>query len=142
MQRHFAFHPSNALTLLLVCAHVIVAGALFFVPISKTALFLMLAVLFCSMAYYVLRDARLKLDAAWIALRLEGDRVVLVNRKGEESTGELLRGSVVMPHLVILNMGINGQRRRCNVVLMSDSMDAESFRQLRVALKWGAISTA
>jgi hypothetical protein len=56
--------------------------------------------------------------------------------------GRLLGSSVVMPHLVILNISIPNYRQTQNVVLMPDSMDEESFRQLRVALKWGVTLTA
>ena len=140
--RHFTFHPSRYLILMIVMAHAVAAGAFLFVPISKIALFLLLIVLAVSMVYYVLRDAGLILGGAWIALGLEDDRVVLHNRKGEEVVGALLRSSVVTPYLVVLNIALPGQRSRRNVVLMADSMDAESFRQLRVALKWGARPTA
>jgi toxin CptA len=139
MQRHFTFHPSNYLTLIIVVAHAVVMAALLFVPIPKVALVALLMVLAASAAYYALRDARLGLESSWVALRLENDRVVLVNRKGEEWTGALLRGSVVTAQLAVLNVLIQDPRRRCNVVLMPDSMGAESFRQLRVALKWRAV---
>jgi toxin CptA len=138
MQRQFTFHPSNYLTSTIVFAHTVVMSALLFVPAPNTALALLLTVLTGSMTYYVLRDARLKRNDSYIALRLEDDRVVLTNRKGAELAGTLLRTSVVTPHLVVLNIALFDQRRKCNVVLMSDSMEAESFRQLRVALKWRA----
>lgn len=141
MQRHFTFYPSNYLTLILLLAHAVVIAALLFVPLPKVALVLLLMVLAVSMIYYVLRDARLGLDNSWTALRLEGDRVVLVNRKGAELAGALQRNSLVTPHLVLLNILIPDTRQRCNVVLMPDSMAAESFRRLRVMLKWRAVPT-
>ncbi len=141
MPRLFSFHPSNCLTLLLVLAHTAAAGAFSLVPLPKPALSGVLVVLLGSMVYYVLRDARLTLGSAWVGLELDGDRVVLSSRKGDELTGELLRSSVVTPYLVVLNIAVSGQHRRRNVVLMPDSMEAESFRQLRVALKWGAVPT-
>ncbi len=79
---------------------------------------------------------------ARVALRLEGEHVVLFNRKGDESVGKLLRSSLVMPQMVILNIALPKHFWRINIVLMPDSMDAESFRQLRVALKWGVILAA
>lgn len=136
MQRHFTLRPSNYLTLTIFFAHAVVMAALLFLPFPNVALLLLLIVLSCSMAYYMLRDARLKLDSAWVTLILEDDRIVLTDHKGEETTGTLLRSSVVMPHLVVLNIAVPGRHRKRNVVLMSDSMEAESFRRLRVALKW------
>jgi toxin CptA len=142
MQRHFALHPSNYLTLTIFIAHAIVMAALLFLPFPNVALILLLIVLSWSMTYYMLRDARLKLDSSYVALRLEDDHIALIDLKGGEVTGELLRSSMVMPHLVVLNIAVQGQRQKRNVVLMSDSMDAESFRRLRVALKWRMQPTA
>lgn len=142
MQRHFALRPSNYLTLTIFFAHAVVMVALLFLPIHNLALILLLIVLSWSMAYYTLRDARLMLDSACVALRLEDERIALIDPKGGEVTGALLRSSMVMPHLVVLNIAVRGQRRKRNVVLMSDSMEGESFRRLRVALKWRMKPTA
>jgi hypothetical protein len=68
--------------------------------------------------------------------------VLLVNRKGEELIGQLLRSSVVTPYLVLLNVLISDSRRKANVVLMADSMGAEDLRQLRVMLGWKVSATA
>jgi toxin CptA len=136
MQRSFPLRPSRYFLLFVVLAHALAALAALFAPMLKNVLLLLFSVLAVSMVYYVLRDAELKLKSSWVALRMEAGRAVLVNRAGEEVVGELLRSSVVMPHLVALNVEVVGQRRTCHVVLFSDSMDAESFRQLRVALKW------
>lgn len=136
MQRHFALHPSNYLTLTIFIAHAIVMAALLFLPFPNVALILLLIVLSWSMTYYMLRDARLLLNGACVALRLDDDRIALIDLKGGEETGALLRSSMVMPHLVVLNIAVQGQRQKRNVVLMSDSMEDESFRRLRVALKW------
>ncbi len=138
MQRYFAFSPSLLLTLLLVAAHAMVMGTLFFLlPFPRTALLVLLTILMGSMVYHVRRDARLTLDCSWVALRLEDDIAVLINRKGDEFTGELKSSSVVTPYLVVLDILLPDQRWMHNVVIVPDSMEAESFRQLRVALRWG-----
>lgn len=137
MQRYFAFYPSRQLALCVAFGHAIAIAALAFVPMFKAAFVLLLIVLILSAIYYVLRDARLLLPGARIAIRLEDERVILFNRNGGELTGRLLRSSVIMPHILILNIALAGHGGKQSVVLMPDSMDAESFRQLRVALKWG-----
>ena len=142
MQRHFALRPSNYLTLTIFLAHAVVMAALLFLPFPNVALTLLLIALSWSMAYYMLRDARLKLNSACVALRLEDDRIALIDPNGGEVTGALLRSSMIMPYLVVLNIAVQGQRRKRNVVLMPDSMDTESFRRLRVALKWRMKPTA
>jgi len=85
----------------------------------------------------VLRDARLTLADAGVAIRLEDERIVLFNREGNELVGKLQQSSVIMPQMVILNIALANHYWGKSVVLMPDSMDVESFRQLRVALKWG-----
>jgi toxin CptA len=125
------------LELIILFGHSVAIAALFFVPIPQLSFVLLLVVLLCSAVYFVLREARLFLADAGIALRLEGERIVLFNRKGDEMVGKLLRSSLVMPQIVILNIALPDRFWRKNIVLMPDSMDADSFRQLRVALKWG-----
>ena len=127
--------------LALAFAHAVAAITFLVIPIPQSALMLLLSVLAASMGYYAMRDALLKLECSWVALRLDGDQAVLINRAGVEWAVELLRGSVVMPHLVVLNFSGSERRRRGGVVLLPDSMDAESFRQLRVALKWHFAAT-
>jgi hypothetical protein len=43
----------------------------------------------------------------------------------------------VTPSLVILNVVLKEQRGRRSLLILPDTMGAESFRRLRVALKWG-----
>lgn len=136
MQRSFFFQPSRYLVLALACAHAVVAVAFLFIPVPQNARILLLSVLAASMGYYTLRDGLLKLDGSWIALRLDGDQAVLINRSGNEWEAGVLRASVVMPYLAVLSFSGRERRLRRSIVLLPDSMDAESFRQLRVALKW------
>jgi toxin CptA len=49
-----------------------------------------------------------------------------------------LRDSLVTPYLTVLNVLPQGARFSRSVVILPDSLDAESFRQLRVWLKWGS----
>jgi toxin CptA len=142
MSHYFQFYPSRLLALCIFIGHGIAIGALVFIPIPQTGLILLLLVLIWSALYYVLRDARLTLAGSWVALRLEEDHVVLFNRNGDELMGKLLPGSVVTPFIVILNIALQGRRGQKNVVLMPDSLNVESFRQLRVALKWGVTLVA
>jgi len=140
MQRHFILRPSRLLLLCIVFAHVLLIAVLQFIPLPYFVLLLLCFVLLCSMIYYVLRDAGLKFENACVALRMEGDGVVLINRKGIESLGQLLSSSVLTPHLLVLNFSLSAERRRRNVIVMPDSMDAALFRHLRVVLKWQVTS--
>ena len=73
-----------------------------------------------------------------MALRLEGqEENVLVLRSGRHLSGRLSADSLVTPSLVILNVALKEQRKTRSLLIMPDTMGAESFRHLRVALKWG-----
>lgn len=137
MPRHFALHPSRLLFLCIVAAHLLVMGVFALLPFPAILYLTLLCVLLLSCVYYVLRDASLRLEGACVALRLEEKYIVLVDRENREMTGKLLGSSVVTPYLTVLNIALDGVRRTRNVVILPDSMDATSFRQLRVLLKWG-----
>lgn len=122
--------------------HGIAITSLAFVPIPQIAFYLMLVVMLWSLLYFVLRDARLTLEDSIVAISLGDDRIILFNRDGDEQVGKLLRSSLIMPQIVILNITLPNHFWKKNVVLMPDSMDAESFRQLRVVMKWGVNLTA
>jgi hypothetical protein len=142
MQRHFVFHSSSLLTRSIVAAHLLAMAAFAFVPVPLMAQLSLCAILFGSMGYYVLRDAQLKLRGSWLELRLDGEHVVLRNRGGKEFTGLLSRSTFVTPYLAVVNVYIPEARRGYSVVLMSDSLDAGSFRQLRMLLKWDMQASA
>ena len=139
MRRSFKLYPSHWLALCIIFGHCAAIGSLAMLPIPKLALVLLFAVLGGSSIYFVLRNARLAFTNSWVELILEEDRITLLNRKGDEQTGILLRNSLVTPYLVILNVKLFDCRWKQNLVVMPDSMDSESFRGLRVALKWGVV---
>ncbi len=142
MQGTFLFNASQLLALCILLGHTIAIGALMFVPIPKVALLFLDIVLVLSASYYWLRDARLRLSSSWVALRLEDECIVLFNRNGDRLIGKLLGSSFITPYLVILQVSLPNYRLKQNVVLMPDCMDTESFRKLRVELKWGVLPTA
>lgn len=137
MPRHFALRPSRLLFLCIVVSHLLVMATFFLLPFPLIPYLALLGVLLASCVYYVLRDASLRLDGACVGLRLEGKHIVLIDRANREVTGNVQGSSVVTPYLTVLNIALDGMRRTRNVVILPDSMDATSFRQLRVLLKWG-----
>ena len=137
MQQQFKFKPSHYLATILIIAHSAALAALLplIFPIwSKTALALL--ILF-SLIYHLRRDAWLSAPSSGIALKLEGDQVVLSTHGGEQLVGQVLRDSLVTPFIAVLNVLPQGARFARSVIILPDSLDKESFRQLRVWLKWG-----
>ncbi len=73
-----------------------------------------------------------------MALLLEEEQAVLTLRGGDQLAGQVLRTTLVTPFLTVLNVRPQGARLARSVVILPDSLNAESFRQLRVRLKWGS----
>jgi len=137
MQRQFKLKPSSYLAVLLMGAHGATLATLFFLPFplwSKGALAMLVLL---SLTYHLRYAAWLSVPSACVGLMLENDQITLTTRGGEQLAGHVLRDSLVTPFLTVLNVLPQGQRIARNVIILPDSLDAESFRQLRVYLKWG-----
>jgi toxin CptA len=135
MQRQFELQPSRYLAAMLIAAHGITLAALFplGLPVWATLAFLLLI----NLGYQLRQAAWLSSQSASVALTLDGDQIILTTRDGEQLAGRIVRDSLVTSHLTVLNVLPQGARFSRSVVILPDSLDAESFRQLRVWLKWG-----
>jgi toxin CptA len=136
MRRRLAFSPSRYLAAILAAAHGLALFALVAV-LPAWAAVASGGVILASLAYYLLRDAWLRLNASCVGLAMDGDGVEMSLRDGTRVAGVILRDSVVTPALVVLNIRPQAVRAARSIVILPDSLDAESFRELRVWLKWG-----
>lgn len=137
MQQQFKLRPSHYLAAILIVAHGAALAALFPLNLptwSKAALAL---IMLFSLVYHLRRDAWLSAPSSGTALMLDGDRVMLATRGGKQLTGHVLRDSLVTPLITVLNVLPQGARFARSVIILPDSLDVESFRQLRVWFKWG-----
>lgn len=90
-----------------------------------------------SLIWRLRRDALLVTRSSILALIVREDCSCTIGRlDGEWEHGVLLGSSFVSPSLVILNLKPEARMRLRHVVLLSDSLDREDFRRLRVLLKW------
>ena len=138
MHQQFNFRPSHYLASMLITAHGVTVAALYpltFPVWAKAALALL--VLF-SMGYHLRREAWLSAPSATVTLTIEQDLAVLTLRNGDQLTGKILRDSLVTPLLTVLNIQSRNTRIAHSLVILPDSLDTASFRQLRVWLKWGS----
>jgi hypothetical protein len=137
-QRYYKLRPSRFLSLLVsfLCAASLVSLWLLPLPII---LFLVLTLsVLCWGGYCLLLDANLRMGHSCVAFRLENrEEIVLVLRSGSHLSGRVASDSLVTPYLVILNVVLSEQRRERNLLIMPDTMGAESFRHLRIGLQWG-----
>lgn len=136
MQNHFSLNSSRTFAVLLLVIHLVVLAALMLLPLPLWAKGGMLVCLLGSLTYYLRRDASLSLPSSCVAFRLQESHIVLTARNGQELSGQLLSGSVVTPFMTLLRISPLGARFARSVVIFPDAISAESFRELRVALRW------
>jgi hypothetical protein len=137
MQRHYKLRPSRLLVFLFLLFSMILLFTIWSLPLPFAGASALTVIVLCRGLYGVLIDASLGLRHSCVAFGLEGEEIVLVLRNGNHLTCRLCDDSVVTPYLVILNVELNKQNRRRSLVILSHVMGKESFRRLRVALKWG-----
>ena len=139
MQRQFKFHPSRYLAAVMIAAHCTAIMALLPLTLPVWAKAALSVLVSFSLAYHLWRDAWLSAPYSCVGLVLDGDQVALTTRGCGQLAGQVLRESLVTPHLTVLSILPQGARLARNVLILPDSLDAESFRQLRVWLRWGTL---
>lgn len=138
-QRYFKLRRSRLLALVIVLPAVASLISVWMLSLNVWVQFsLITAVLFWTL-HHLLIDAGLKMRRSCVAFRLEErEGIVLVLRSGSHHSGKVLPYSFISPYMVILGVLQSGDRRRRNLLIMPDAMGADSFRRLRVALRWSA----
>lgn len=134
----FKLHPSRIFSALLYVAYTISILTVFILPAGLLAQAALAAILIFSLRYCLRRDAWMLLPSSHVAIRLNGDSIVLKDQNGRELSGQAVSDSLVTPLLTVLNVLPQGKGSMGSVVIFPDSMDKERFRELRVLLKWNA----
>ena len=138
IQRHYKLRPSRFLALLLFILCTTALVALWLLPLPIPGLLALTLIVLGWGSYNLLLDANLRLGHSCVAFRLEGQReIVLVLRSGRHLSGRMLPDSLVTPYIVILNVAMKEQLLKRSLLILPDAMGAESFRRLRIALRWG-----
>lgn len=88
------------------------------------------------MIYWLTFTAILRSRSSCVAFRLEDDGIVLVLRNGDHVSGCLAADTLITPYLLVLNVALRESNKSRSVLILPDSMGAESFRRLRVGLRW------
>jgi hypothetical protein len=142
MQRYYKLRPSRFLALLILFLCAVSLVSLWLLPLPIFAFLVLILAVLCWGGYCLLLDAYLRMGHSCVAFRLENrEEVVLVLRSGSHLSGRVSPDSLVTPHLVILNVVLSEQHRGRNLLILPDTMGAESFRHLRVGLRWGDKAT-
>jgi len=131
------------LSLLMVGSGVLyVIGSL---PLSWQVQMLLSFLVLLSVAYALLLRGLLSLP--WSVNKLEitdQHGLMLTFQNGTQAFAQkVLADTVVMPFLVVIRLEMTSSSKLrqlwpTSIIIMSDMLDAESFRRLRVWLRWGA----
>lgn len=137
-QRHYKLHPSRFLSIAIFMAFLIFIGIVFVLPFGWLYSLIITLIILLTCVYVLLRDARLSRADSCVALRLDaGDSIALILRDGRQMSGKLSAAGVTLPFVVILSVRLEKGGHR-SLVLLQDNMDTDSFRRLRVLLRWSA----
>ena len=138
MQHHFKLRPSRQLAALLFLASALSLVSSWLLPVPLLAILALTGLILYGAVSCMLLDAGLRRMHSCVAFRLEDrEEIVLVLRNGMHLPGRISPDSLVTPYLVILNVVLREQRGKRSLQIMPDAMGADSFRRLRVALRWG-----
>lgn len=91
--------------------------------------------------FAIRHHATLQAPDALVALRYDGSGALHVQSgNGTWHSARLLGNSCVTPWCAILNLRLAGKRCSRSMVIVPDAVDAQTFRRLRVRLRWGGES--
>ena len=127
--------PSRTLATILLAAHAASGILLAMLPLPLWLKVVGVAIVLVAAWHYVRHYALLITQTAVRELRMLPDGKVDILRSDWQSarlTGE----QFVHPLLTIIRCRLESRRRPIAIVILPDMLDAESFRTLRVRLKW------
>lgn len=129
--------PSRLLAAMLGSAHVAAGAALWLAPVPVVDALACSVALSVHLAWIVRRHALRTEASALIELEVVDDGSVSVcTRAGLRRAYRVAGSSFVSPLLTVLNLRSEGGRWTHPVLIPADSLDADSFRRLRVWLRW------
>jgi len=128
--------PSRKLAAIVVGAHLVVAGILIPVSLPAATMFGLMLLWVFSLLHCLRRAGLASGPRRIVGLEFRDDEhLAFRTADGCWHATRLLGTSYVTPALTVLNLGSHWIAAR-HVVIMDDSMDPETFRELRVRLKW------
>lgn len=128
---------SHRLAVLLIAAHLLAAGGVIASRLDGVVCALLLLSLAGSLAFHLRRHAWRADPRALVAISLSDSLACEAEeRSGNRIAGSVLGTSFVAPWLVVINLKVERRRLARAIVVMPDALDRESFRALRVWLRW------
>lgn len=131
-----ALKSSLRLSMLLVTVHMIAACVVAetLIPVSTRVATIIL--IFVSLSYHLARDALLLLPDSWREISYQQGRLSVVSQGGMHLSGPLAGRAAVTPHFLVIGVRPEGCRLPVFRLIFPDSLDAGTFRELCVRLKF------
>lgn len=129
--------PSRMLLIFLTVAHAMSLLFLWVLPLDSIYLIATSLLLAWSYIHSLRKSALLFAHNSVTGLQFdESGACRFQSHNGDWQEAALLPSSSVFPWLVVLNFSVTHFWKGCHAVILADSTDAESFRKLRVLLRW------
>ena len=134
MFSQFVIKPSRTFCWLLVAVHLLVIVSIYLTNLVLWARIVLALLIVFSLFHQLYCHVRAR--QSWRSFSLEQKRVVVNTAGGEELNGEVVHGTVVTSHCVVLCARLEGDKLPVCQVIFRDAMQADAFRELRVRLKF------
>ena len=132
----YSLGPSSYLAAILLVGHMSAAALLWWLDFSPFWKIVAWSLLLASLVHEERMAWRIGGNTV-LALRIARDGALHLHiRKDGWREGELLGSSYVSSFLTVINVRLPGERRMRSVVLLSDSIQGDDYRRLRVWLRW------
>jgi len=129
--------PSRQLAILLSLAHCTAAGVFWPLALPAVVKIMITLSLAVSLYYYLRRYAWLVSSQSVMALHLTGrNHCKIITRAGKSIDTVIDASTFAAPYMTVLCLQVKRPHRYRTVVILPDSIDANSFRRLRIWLKW------
>ncbi|MEQ1673896.1 MAG: protein YgfX [Candidatus Nitrotoga sp.] len=136
LSQQFYLRPSQYLAGVLIAALNAAVVLLLSMSLPWWAKLAAITALLISAVYYFRHDAYLSMQTSNVRLQMEAGQATITRRNGQSWSGLVLHDSFITPQMVILNVLPEGAYLSRSVIILPDSLDKDSFRQLRVLMKW------
>ncbi|HSH53691.1 MAG TPA: protein YgfX [Methylotenera sp.] len=140
---HINFKPSKLLSALIIGASLGASCILLLVDLTWLVKLISVLTILVVAVYYVLFRALLLLPSSYLVLDVDiKNQLKLTRKDGAHLQVSVLADSVVTPYLTILHFSCEGatflgRLFGQHLIILPDALDVESYRQLRVWLRWG-----
>jgi toxin CptA len=129
--------PSRRLAAILCAMHLVSFVLLWPLTISLWSKAALTALLIASLIHYLRQDALLTARRAVATFKLAEDgRCAATLCSGETVIGAVQGGTFAAPYLTVILYQPEGRFFSCSIAILPDGIDAETFRKLRVWLRW------